>query len=261
MADCRAVTGFAAYSRNAAAMWTALAEGSGEVLLCSDRVLAVWPSRYHTLRAVVLDAGTDPEQTIGDVTSAVLPRTDANRRVVEDPSGRLDLAPHGFGERFRFPVMVREPGAVRVPGRVGEDVSAVPVSDADQLAVAEHVMTAVFTPATLEPEMRGLVHPPRLLDVPGWCVWLAYRADVPAGAAYTFDDGTSVGVYQVTTLPEHRGNGVARALMASILDRYRDVPVTLTATEQGRGLYEQLGFATVNEARWWVPEPDAGPNG
>ncbi len=261
MADCRAVTSFAAYSRNAAAMWAALTGDAGEVLLRSDRVLAIWPSRYHTLRAIVLDAGTDPEQTIRDVVAVILPRIEASRRLVEDPSGSLDLGPHGFSERFRFPVMVREPGAAPERGRVGEDVSAIPVSDADQLAVAEHVMTAVFTPATLEPEMRGLVHPPRLLGVPGWREWLAYRADVPAGAAYTFDDGTSVGVYQVTTLPEHRGNGVARAIMARILDRYREAPVTLTATEQGRGLYEQLGFVTIAEARWWVPEPDAGPNG
>lgn len=261
MADCRAVTSFAAYSRNAAAMWTALTGDTGEVLARSERVLAIWPSRYHTLRAVVLDSGTDPERTIQDVVTAVLPRAEANRRLIEDPSGGLDLAPYGFTERFRFPVMVREPGPVPELGRVEREVSAIAVPDAEQLAVAEHVMAAVFTPALLEPEMRGLTHPPRLLGVPGWEVWLAHRADVPAGAAYTFDDGATVGVYQVTTLPEHRGNGVARAMMATILDRYHDRPVTLTATEQGRGLYEQLGFVTVAEARWWVPEPDGGPNG
>jgi hypothetical protein len=49
--------------------------------------------------------------------------------------------------------------------------------------------------------------------------------------------------------------------MSVILDGDRDLLATLTATDQGRGLYEQFGFATVAEARWWAPEPDAGPNG
>jgi GNAT superfamily N-acetyltransferase len=244
-------------------MWSALAESDGEVLLRSDRVRVIAPSRYHTLRAVVLDAAAQPERTVREVADAVLSRADAGRRVIEDAGGVLDFAPHGFQARFRLPVMTRDPGAVAGAGRAGGDasISAVAVTDLECLAAAERIMLAVFPPARLEPVMRGLVQPPRVLDIKGWCVWLAHRSGVPAGAAYTFHDGASVGVYQVATLPEHRGNGVARALMAAILDRYGDVPITLTATDQGRPLYEQLGFRVADTAIWWVPGPDAGPNG
>jgi GNAT superfamily N-acetyltransferase len=252
---------YAVHARNAAAMWSALAEGDGEVLLRSERAQVIEPSPYHTLRAIVLDAVSEPERTVGEVVDAVLSRTNARRKVVEDAGGILDFAPRGFEERFRFSVMAREPGSGA--GRVVRDAftAGAAVADLERLAAAERIMFAVFPPARLEPTMRGLIQPPRVLGIKGWCVWLAHRSGVPAGAAYTFHDGTSVGVYQVATLPEHRGNGVARALMASILDRYQDVPITLTATDQGRPLYEQLGFHTVDTAIWWVPGPTADPTG
>jgi GNAT superfamily N-acetyltransferase len=224
----------------------------------------VAPSPYHAARAIVLDAGTEPARTVAEVVGTLLPYTGAGRRVIEDPSGTLDFAPHGFQERFRFPVMVRERSSPAVPVRSVRrefTVAATLVTDPEHLAVAESIMIAVFPPARVEPAMRGRIQPPRVLGIKGWCVWLAHRSGVPAGAAYTFHDGTSLGVYQVATLPEHRGNGVARALMASILDLYPDVPITLTATEQGRGLYEQLDFHSVDTAVWWIPKPDAEPIG
>jgi GNAT superfamily N-acetyltransferase len=244
-------------------MWSALAEGEGGVLLRSDRVRVIEPSQYHTLRAIVLDAASQPEWTVREVADAVLPRIDAGRRVVEDAGGILDFAPHGFQERFRLPVMAREPGTGAGVARPGRDAftAAAAVTEPERLAAAERIMLAVFPPARVEPVMRGLIQPPRVLSIKGWCVWLAHRSGVPAGAAYTFHDGTSVGVYQVATLPEHRGNGVARAMMAAILDRYRDVPITLTATDQGRPLYEQLGFRVVDTAIWWVPGPTPDPTG
>jgi GNAT superfamily N-acetyltransferase len=245
-------------------MWSALAKGEGRILARSDRVEVIAPSPYHAARAIVLDAGSEPVRTVAEVADVLLPYTEVGRRVVEDASGTLDFGPHGFEVRFRFTVMVREPSSSVVAARPAGSaykVVATAVADPERLAVAESIMIAVFPPAQVEPAVRGRIQPPRVLGINGWCVWLAYRSGVPAAAAYTFDDGTSVGVYQVATLPEHRGNGVARALMATVLHRYRDVAVTLTATEQGRGLYEQLDFRPVDTAIWWIPRLHAGPIG
>ena len=59
--------------------------------------------------------------------------------------------------------------------------------------------------------------------------------------------------------------------MIVILERYRDMPVTLCATEDGHLLCEQLDFRGVSVATWWVssstaPDGDGtpgrqGPNG
>jgi len=255
------VTSYRLHARNAAAMWSALAGGDGEVLLRSERVRVVAPSPYHALRAIVLDATSEPELTVREAVDAVLQHNEVGRRVIEDAGGRLDFAPHGFEERFRFPVMVRDPGWVAEDSRPAREAFTIAVTEPEDLAVAERIMFAVFPPARVAAEMSGRIQPPRVLGIDGWHVWLTHRSGVPAGAAFTYHDGESVGVYQVATLPEHRGNGVARATMAAVLDRYRDVPVTLTATDHGRPLYERIGFRTVDAAIWWVPRAHADPNG
>ena len=257
------MTGYRLHARNAAAMWSALAGADGGVLLRSERVRVIAPSPYHALRAIVLDATSEPELTVRETVDAVLPHNKVGRRVIEDAGGRLDFAPHGFEERFRFPVMARDPGPVAVDPRPRSEASTVAaaVTEPEGLAVAERIMFAVFPPARVDPMMRGRIQPPRVLGIEGWCVWLTHRSGVPAGAAFTYHDGQSVGVYQVATLPEHRGNGVARATMAAVLDRYHDVPITLTATDYGRPLYERLGFRIVDAAVWWIPRIHADPNG
>jgi GNAT superfamily N-acetyltransferase len=262
----------AAYARNAASMWWALAE-DGDRLLRSERVCVVAPSPFHSLRAIVLDSACAPDLAVREVVETVLPRVQAPRRVVEDASGVLDLTPHGFHERFRFPVMVHPgtgdgttaatgSGASRQSGAPGGEVTtAMPVTDPERLAVAERILIAVFPPARVVEKMRGLIQPVRVLRIPGWQVWLAHRSGVPAGAAYSYFDGTSVGLYQLATLPEHRGHGVASATMSALFARYPGVPVTLTATDQGLPLYQRLGFRTVSTAIWWIPGPTPAPSG
>ena len=261
MGDCQTVADYLIHANNAAAMWWALAEGHGELLAWTGRVRIVVPSPHHPLRAIVLDADSAVEDTIRTVGRSVLARSDVARRVVEDASGKLDLAPHGFQERFRMTVMLREPGrrlAVRSRYRPGPVTVA---GEPGELAAAEQIMDAVFPPPRIEPDMLGRTQPVRVLGIEGWQVWLGRRADVPAGAACTFHDGTSLGIYQVATLPEHRGDGVARAIVEAALADHPNVPVTLTSTEQGRPLYEHLGFRTVSEAVWWIPASTHAPSG
>lgn len=60
-------------------------------------------------------------------------------------------------------------------------------------------------------------------------------------------------VVNVYTLPAWRGRGVARALMATLMDWSRTQNmdrVVLHASVAGRPLYEALGFKPTNEMRW-----------
>jgi GNAT superfamily N-acetyltransferase len=63
----------------------------------------------------------------------------------------------------------------------------------------------------------------------------------------------------VLTHPEYRGRGFARRLVAAALDRADSLgieTVKLDATEQGRPLYESLGFQTEQPVeRWFRPGP------
>jgi GNAT superfamily N-acetyltransferase len=59
-------------------------------------------------------------------------------------------------------------------------------------------------------------------------------------------------VLNVYTEPEHRRRGVARAIMAAVIDwsrEHRVARVVLHASKEGRRLYDSLGFEASNEMR------------
>jgi len=84
----------------------------------------------------------------------------------------------------------------------------------------------------------------RLLPRPGW----------PTG-------GDEAYVLNVYTEPAHRRRGLARALMEAIMawcDARGMSRVTLHASDDGRPLYETLGFLQTNEMRWEAERPWPG---
>jgi GNAT superfamily N-acetyltransferase len=255
-----AVNGCRLHTDNVVAMWKALAEDHGNVVLCTPRASVIDPSPFHALRAIVLDPGRDPGLTIREIAGALGRSPSARPRVVEDAAGALDLRSAGFTPYLTMTVMVRDAGVLSDgPGRP-ETVEIVEVDSPRTLATAERVLTTVFPPARSDSDWvgtdwAGQIQPVRVLDLPGWRVWLGCREGVPACAAFTYHDGRSVGLYQVGTLAEHRGHGAARALVEAILRGYPDVPASLTATDQGRPLYTRLGFRSVSRAVWWMPDP------
>lgn len=148
----------------------------------------------------------------------------------------------------RMPTMVRPPG----PPAQAPPPGVVQVSGEDELAVAERVMIDGFPFPQYQPIVRGHALPPRLLGLPGWRFWLAYSQGSPGAAAYTFDDGTAVGLYWLATLPEFRSRGLGRAILNRAFEVYPELPFTLVATEAGRLLYEKLGFRTAAMASWYT---------
>jgi GNAT superfamily N-acetyltransferase len=62
--------------------------------------------------------------------------------------------------------------------------------------------------------------------------------------------GQSAYIMNMYTLPAWRGRGVATALLNRVLDYIKTTPcrsVSLHATEQGRSLYERVGFLGTDE--------------
>ena len=67
-------------------------------------------------------------------------------------------------------------------------------------------------------------------------------------------------VVNVYTEAEWRGQGIARALMRTLMDWAINQGVdriVLHASDKGRPLYTSLGFDPTNEMRWFPPEPGA----
>lgn len=228
-------------NRNAAALWTALAEARGHPLTRRPGFLAVHGSERAGLRILLLDPAPDPDDR-AELTELV---RRAGRITVEDPYGGLDLTPLGLTPRS-LPVMIRRPAPVPDPA-----LPVAPVERPDQLAIAEDVVVHGFPLEAFRPRRPGEAFPDALLDRPEVRFFVTYRDGVPAGACLTVRDDGAVGLYWMTTLSEHRSRGVGRALLHGVLSHLGDVPMTLTAARAGRPLYDSLGFVPVADATWW----------
>jgi len=227
-----------AYLDNAARMWTALVPDAQ----VTDGCLRA--ERPQGVRLIALQPAD---------LSAVLRAESPTRTVVlEDVhSGTEPITPES--RTVRMPVMIRPPAPLGIA--VTPEVRVTEVGDTDELAVAERTMVDGFPLRAFQPYARGGALPPRLLDLPELRVWLAYRHGRPAAAAYTYDDGTAVGVYWLATLPEHRSAGLGRAIMTTAVATYPSRVCTLVATDAGRPLYESLGFRAVTTATWYFRDP------
>jgi GNAT superfamily N-acetyltransferase len=227
------------YTANAATMWSGVATS----ITAPDGVLGVatpTETRYLACRGLapaVVAALTD--------TVAV-----SGRLVVEDPDSQAVSPVSGTVRVLRMPVMYRLPHPVTPVDRPG--VTAAAVTDARGLAVAERVIVDGFPQPHAQPWVAGWTLPPRVLELPGWQVWLACRDGVPAAAGYTFNDGAACGVYWIATLPEHRSAGLGRAVLTAMLAAQPARTATLVATDSGAPLYTNMGFTPVATATRYI---------
>ncbi|MEY9837392.1 GNAT family N-acetyltransferase [Streptacidiphilus sp. EB103A] len=198
-----------------------------------------------------------------------------------DPYGAVDLSRFGCERALPTPVMVRDPGPVppragrRRPGPVagstagpaahpGAGPASAPATEVvearreSELADVERVVVEGFPVAARMPWRRGETFPAGWNALGGRRSWLVRLRGEPAGACVSWDDGSSVGVYWVAVLPEHRSRGIARELMATVLLAHADRPAVLSATLLGEPLYRRLGFVEQGVATWWR-YPGTGP--
>ncbi|GAA0246365.1 GNAT family N-acetyltransferase [Cryptosporangium japonicum] len=225
-----------AYVDNAIAMWSAL-EPSARTTAGTFVVDRARINRRITRAPAPVDA-----------LVAAAPRGVA--LVVEDVFGTAVTEPV---TTLRMPVMTRPPGPIAPAAPPGTRV--VRVTGTTDLADAERVIVDGFPQRAYLPWSAGEFLPPSVLGLPGWHVWLAFRHDVPAAAAYTYDDGHSIGVYSLATLPGHRGAGLARSVLTAALAAGAERASTLTATEAGVPLYESLGYRTEATTTWHLRSP------
>jgi len=217
----------------------------------------------------------------GQISALMRQAGEHGRVVVEDSFGDLSLPAEDGITVDRYPLMIRAPAAIEPPpggtqpagtGGAGPAANGSGVrivrADREPLAQAERVIVDGFPRRALRPYRPECMLPPLVLAIPGWRTWLAYRDGEPAAACCTYDDGATLGIYWLATLPEHRSHGLGRAVMCAALRCYAERPAALVATAAGEPLCSSLGFRTVAEAAWyrrprpgnrrWLPAPEPG---
>ena len=90
--------------------------------------------------------------------------------------------------------------------------------------------------------------------IAGAGMWLLAWAPTPSDQS-----GQRRYIFNVYTQPGYRRRGLARRLMETIFDYCHENKinvVSLHASDQGRSLYESLGFKQTNEMRLQIPNPN-----
>jgi GNAT superfamily N-acetyltransferase len=81
--------------------------------------------------------------------------------------------------------------------------------------------------------------------------WLAYSDGEPVATAATVVAADAIGVYNVGTLPAHRGQGIGEAIVRCAIDRARQQTgiqrTVLQSTSFGYELYRKMGYKTVGQ--------------
>ena len=91
----------------------------------------------------------------------------------------------------------------------------------------------------------------RMSERPEFVPWLAFSNGEPVATAATVFAAGVIGVYNVGTLPNHRGRGVGEAIMRYAVDQARVRAGTgrtvLQSTSYGYDLYRKMGYRTVGQ--------------
>jgi ribosomal protein S18 acetylase RimI-like enzyme len=94
----------------------------------------------------------------------------------------------------------------------------------------------------------------RFGDVEGLRMYQARIDGEPVCVLGTFDDGGDCSIYFVATLPEHRGQGLARRLLHQALVEARErgmATSSLQSTKLGYPVYERLGYEPICRLEMW----------
>lgn len=202
--------------------------------LTSERV----PQIFFSAIAMRPQASSDACATMTDASSWI---------AVCDPWSDLSLSAGGFLVEGDHPWMVRAPGAVEIAAPLGLTVERVLGEDA--LADFERASAIGFGSA---PQPPFTWHAPSVLADPRLHIWRGQVKGRTVSASMGFVAAGVVGVYSVSTLPEHRRRGYAAALTRAAIGADPSLPSVLQPSGMAEPLYRRLGYARYTSFRTWV---------
>lgn len=160
-----------------------------------------------------------------------------------------DLRPHGLGLVGHPPLMVRVPGPGPKAAPPGIEVRE--VHGAEDLAVAERILVEGYPMPELEPLTPGDLLDPTLLQ-PSTRVWTAWSDGAPVAVAAAHHHAGVTLVEFVATLPSARGRGAGAAATWAATLSDPDRPAVLMASDDGRPVYERMGYLAVERWTAWL---------
>jgi hypothetical protein len=160
-----------------------------------------------------------------------------------------DLRPYGYGLIGHPPFMVRPVGG-SAPVRPSELVID-EVTDAATMEAYERVFVEGYPVPELQPYEPGRLFDERLLGGIAR-LWVASVNGRPVAGSMAINSGGIVAVEMVATLAAERGKGYGAAITATAALSEPDLPSVLIASDDGRSVYERLGFLPISRFTLWA---------
>ena len=160
-----------------------------------------------------------------------------------------DLRPHGWTLVEHQPLMLRPAGGVAPPLPPGLRIEE--VRDEEGLWAFEAAIVRGFPIQELEGHGPGAAFSASILTDDRQRLWVGWEADRPVSAAAAFVAAGINDVTLVATVPEarRRGYGAALTWRATLADP--TLPSLLIATEEGRPVYEHIGYTSLFRFTLW----------
>jgi hypothetical protein len=160
-----------------------------------------------------------------------------------------DLRSHGWSLAGHGPLMLRPAGGEMPTPPPGLRIEE--VRDEESLQAFEATTIRGFPLTELEGQEPGAAFSPDILSDDRNHMWLGWEGDRPVSIAATYVEAGINNVTLVATVPEarRRGYGAALTWRASLADP--ELPALLIATDEGRPVYEQIGYMTLFRFTIW----------
>lgn len=198
----------------------------------------------------------DPSTVFAEIESLFPPRVPY---VLLSPWPTVDLREHGLVLLGHPPLMVRFPAEAPAASPT-RGIELREVRDADELATAERILVEGYPLADLQPVQPGELFGATVLggSLRFWLAWL--DGSPVAVAAAQLHAGVTLVEY-VATLPQARGRGAGSAVTwaATLADPSR--PAMLLASDDGRPVYERMGYVAIERWTAWLRPPGGSETG
>jgi GNAT superfamily N-acetyltransferase len=160
-----------------------------------------------------------------------------------------DLREHGYLLVGHPPFMLRPPGPSTLA--TPSDLNITEATDAESLRAFEQVFIDGYPVPELQPYAPGCMFDARVLGGIARA-WVGAVGGRPVTGSMAFTSRGVVAVENVATLKDARGKGYGAALTDVAALSSPDVPAVLIASDDGRHVYERLGFLSISRFTLWV---------
>lgn len=201
-------------------------------------------SAYVFDNIVVTRGFLDPDQMAQVIADAFEFFPDDRTWTLQALTPTHDLRSHGLAPLGHPPLMYRPVDSHARPGPVNVDIRA--VETADDLGDFERTLRCAYP----LPEGSAVVQSSVLRT--GFHGFVGYVDGIPVATAGSHTAHGLTEVEWVSTLPSHRGHGLGAALTHAATTVEQRVPAVLVASDDGRPVYERLGFVALIRLPIWI---------